>query len=111
VKTGEGDRAQRSGSDVRHPIERKGMRAAQRTVLKRIVGLLGGKIQLGMIAQHPVERTVHVWDKPHVITVYQKSKCVWIAVGDYMGERIEVKGSSASSAAKWWADAARFKGN
>ncbi len=79
--------------------------------MKRIVGLLGGKIQLGMIAQHPVERTVHVWDKPHVITVYQKSKCVWIAVGDYMGERIEVKGSSASSAAKWWADAARFKGN
>jgi hypothetical protein len=57
------------------------------------------------------EMTVKVWDKPHIITVYQKSKTVWIAVGEYMGRRIEVKGSSASSAAKWWAEAARYHGN
>jgi hypothetical protein len=57
------------------------------------------------------DRTVHVWAIPHVITVYQKSKTVWVAVGEYMGERIEVKGSSANVAAKYWVDAARFRGN
>ena len=56
------------------------------------------------------ERTVYVVTIPHVITVYQKSKTVWVAVGDYMGERIEVQGSSANVAANW-VDAARFRGN
>jgi hypothetical protein len=56
------------------------------------------------------ERTVHVWAIPHVVTVYQKSKTVWAAVGDYMGERIEVEGSSANVTAKW-VEAARFRGN
>ena len=57
------------------------------------------------------ERTVYVWAIPHVIAVYQKSKTVWVAVGDYMGERIEVQGSSANVAAKYWVDAARFRDN
>jgi hypothetical protein len=39
-----------------------------------------------------------VWDKPYEISVYQKSKSVWIAVGEYMGERLETKGSSKSAA-------------
>jgi hypothetical protein len=56
------------------------------------------------------ERTVHVWAIPHVITVYQKSKTVWVAVGDYMGERIEVEASSANVTAKW-VEAARFRDN
>lgn len=64
-----------------------------------------------MSFRQPVERTVHVWDVAHFITVYQKSKSVWIAVGDYMGKPIEVKGSSASSAASAWANATRFMGN
>jgi hypothetical protein len=54
------------------------------------------------------ERTVHVWAVPHVITVHQKSGTVWLAVGNYRGERIEVEGSSADVAAKW-VEAARFK--
>jgi hypothetical protein len=57
------------------------------------------------------KQTVRVWDETQEITVYQKSKSVWIAVGDYMGERLEVKASSASSAGKHWHDAARYKGN
>jgi hypothetical protein len=57
------------------------------------------------------ERVVEVWGKRHTITVYQKSKSVWVAVGEYMGKRIEEKGSSASSAAKHWAETARFWGN
>lgn len=55
--------------------------------------------------------TVKVWDEPHEITVYQKSKSVWVAVGEYMGERLETKGSSESSAAAHWRDAANYKGN
>jgi hypothetical protein len=37
-------------------------------------------------------------------------KTVWAAVGDYMGERIEVEGSSANVTAKW-VEAARFRDN
>ncbi len=57
------------------------------------------------------KRTVYVWEKPQEISVYQKSKTVWIAVGEYMGERIEVKDWSESTAIARWRKAARFKGN
>jgi hypothetical protein len=57
------------------------------------------------------ERTVYVNAIPHQITIARKSKTVWVAVGDYRGERIEVKGSSADIAAKYWADAARVRDN
>jgi hypothetical protein len=56
------------------------------------------------------KRTVYVSAIPHVISVHQKSKTVWVAVGDYMGERIEVEGSSANVTAKW-VEAARFSDN
>ena len=56
------------------------------------------------------KRTVHVWAIPHVISVYQKSKTVWVAIGDYMGERIEIEGSSANVTAKW-VEAARLRDN
>jgi hypothetical protein len=54
---------------------------------------------------------VEVWGKSHSISVYQKSKSVWIAVGDYMGERLEAQGRSESTAANRWREAARYKGN
>ena len=57
------------------------------------------------------ERTVYIYAIPHKVTVAQKSKTVWEAVGDYKGERIEVKGSSANIAAKYWAIAARVRDN
>lgn len=56
------------------------------------------------------ERTVLVWDKPQKVTVYQKSKSVWIAVGEYMGQRVETKDSSEGSALKRWAEAAKYRG-
>ena len=55
--------------------------------------------------------TVYVWEKPQVISVYQKSKTVWIAAGEYMGKQIEVKDRSKSSAIACWREAARFRGN
>jgi hypothetical protein len=60
------------------------------------------------MARQAYKRTVYVWAIPHVITVHQKSKAVWAAVGDYRGERIEIAGSSANVTAKW-VEAARFK--
>jgi hypothetical protein len=59
------------------------------------------------MAQHIVK----VWDKPHTVAVDQKSKSVWIAVGDYMGEQITVQDRSESTALKRWREAARYKGN
>jgi hypothetical protein len=40
-----------------------------------------------MTAGPVYEHTVYVWEVAHVITVYQKSKSVWIAIGDYVGSR------------------------
>lgn len=57
------------------------------------------------------QHTVKVWDSDYVVDVHQKSKSVWIAVGEYKGERIEVKGRSEYSALKGWREAARYKGN
>jgi hypothetical protein len=51
--------------------------------------------------------TVIVGDEPCVVRVHQKTKRVWIAVGDYMGERIEAKGSGRNSALAAWRQAAR----
>ncbi|SBV53149.1 hypothetical protein XBLMG947_3955 [Xanthomonas bromi] len=56
------------------------------------------------------EHTVQVWNQPQQITVYQKSKSVWIAVGTYMGERVDVKGRTESQAIGSWREAARYRG-
>jgi hypothetical protein len=58
-----------------------------------------------------VEVTVTVWNRQYEISVYQKSKSVWVAVGDYEGQRIEVKGRSQFRAVASWREAARYKGN
>jgi len=57
------------------------------------------------------ERTVLLFDTPCTITIFHPSKTVWVAVGDYKGERMEVKGPSANTAAKNWVDEAHFRGN
>ena len=56
------------------------------------------------------ERTVLLYDAPCTITIFHPSKTVWVAIGDYMGKRIEVKGSSGNVATKYWIDAARSRG-
>jgi len=55
------------------------------------------------------KREVYLGTELHVIEVYQRTKSFWIAVGEYRGERIEVKSTSASAAEKHWLGAARFK--
>jgi hypothetical protein len=56
------------------------------------------------------EHKVEVWGQPQLVTVYQKSKSVWVAIGQYMGERIEVKGRSETQAIGQWREAARYRG-
>lgn len=58
-----------------------------------------------------IKQVVNVWGKPYEITVYQKSKSVWEAVGEYMGETIRTKDRSSSTATKRWQEAAKYKGN
>jgi hypothetical protein len=57
------------------------------------------------------ERVVHVRDMRHTVSISQMSKTRWAAIGDYMGKRVEVVGTSATNAARRWAAAARLKGN
>lgn len=58
-----------------------------------------------------MDHTVSVWNKSYAISVYQKSKTVWIAVGDYEGHRIEVKGRTQTQVVASWREAARYRGN
>lgn len=57
-----------------------------------------------------MQTKVSVWGKNIEISVYAKSKSVWIAIGEYMGETIEVKRGTQGAAVKGWVDAARYKG-
>ena len=53
---------------------------------------------------------VRVHDKHYFVKISPASKKAWVAVGDYMGRRIEVVGSSETNAARRWVAAARCKG-
>jgi hypothetical protein len=57
------------------------------------------------------ERTVRVWDKPFVVDVEEVSKTVWIVAGEYMGQRFESTGRTASEAVAHSRRWARDKGN
>jgi hypothetical protein len=57
------------------------------------------------------DHKVEVWGKTETVTTYQKSPSVWIAVGKYMGEHLEIKSRTESQAIKHWHDAAKYRGN
>jgi hypothetical protein len=57
-----------------------------------------------------MEHTILVWNTQVKVAVHQNSKTVWIAVGEYMGERIEVKARTESQALAHWREAARYRG-
>lgn len=60
-----------------------------------------------------MKRFIKPWvnDEPCEVTIVQKSKSVWIAVGQYMGKEVRVQGRTANNAAALWRDAAHYKGN
>lgn len=46
---------------------------------------------------------VQVGDQTCIVCVRQKSDSVWVATGELMGQRIEVKaGSQTAAIASWW---------
>jgi hypothetical protein len=57
------------------------------------------------------DHKVTVWSQSHTVTVYQKSKSVWIAVGTYMDEMKEIQGRRAATALSAWKNWATYKGN
>ncbi|MBY5812902.1 hypothetical protein [Rhizobium leguminosarum] len=57
------------------------------------------------------DHKVEVWGRMVEVSIHQSSKSVWVAVGEYMGQRVEVKGRSSGAALSLWKDAARYKGN
>lgn len=57
-----------------------------------------------------MERTVLVWDRPHKVQVYQKSKAVWVATGDYMGRNLLTTDRTAEYALRRWKEAATARG-
>jgi len=61
------------------------------------------------MAQHFVK----VWEgeEPCEITVVQKSKSVWIAVGQHMGKEVRVQGRTEGNAISKWRDAAHYRSN
>jgi hypothetical protein len=58
-----------------------------------------------------MERTVNIRDNPNTVSVYRKSKTVWIAVGDYVGRHIEIRDQTEGAALNRWREAAEYKGN
>jgi hypothetical protein len=57
------------------------------------------------------EHAVTVHETPCTLIVYQRSRSVWVAVGFYMDERIEIRDSRESTAIKRWIDEAMVKGS
>jgi hypothetical protein len=100
------------GIDCLRPLKSwSDLRGMPRDITGDLAPVIGSPITQDDLemTRHVYQRTVYVGAIPHVITVTQKARTVWVAVGDYRGERIEVKGSSADVAMKDWADAARIK--
>jgi hypothetical protein len=58
-----------------------------------------------------MKHRVIVWDQPLMVDVYQKSKSVWVASGDYMGQHLSTQDRSQATALKRWAEAAKYRGN
>ncbi len=54
--------------------------------------------------------TIKVWGEPFEIDVSQDPKGGWIAIGEYRGERIQVRGDSAGSAISLWRNVAEYQG-
>jgi hypothetical protein len=54
------------------------------------------------------KRSVLVSGKPCEITVYRKSKSVWVASGEHNGRTFDVKRSSLTAAESAWAAGAEY---
>ncbi|WP_242771600.1 hypothetical protein [Sphingopyxis sp. YF1] len=52
---------------------------------------------------------VYVGGRPHDVSTYQRRKTVWVASGEYDGERLIQEGRSETSALRAWEDIADYR--
>ena len=57
------------------------------------------------------EHAVIVGNARLTVTVYRKSKRVWVAVGDHLGDPLRVQDRSEGAAIKRWCEAATHTGS
>lgn len=57
------------------------------------------------------EHTVLVLNRSYTVTVHQRAKNRFVAVGDYNGKRIEALDQSAGAALKRWRESAIYRGS
>jgi len=55
------------------------------------------------------EHTIDVCGCAYRIQVYRVAKNIWIAAGEYLGEHLRTRGSSAARATSAWRKAAEFR--
>jgi hypothetical protein len=58
-----------------------------------------------------MKHTVSVLGRSYTVTVDQKSQSIWVAVGGFMGERLEAQGRNEATALERWYEKARHVGN
>jgi hypothetical protein len=56
-----------------------------------------------------MERTVTVWGKPHTVGVKQASRTAFTAFGQFQGEMLLARGSSAAAALAAWSASAKSR--
>jgi hypothetical protein len=55
------------------------------------------------------EHKVQVLGKSYIVAIRRKSKTVWIATGQYMGQAIEARGRNEDLAASAWRSASSYR--
>src|SRR5262245_33507451 len=55
------------------------------------------------------ERKVYGGSTGHTISIRRQSAAVWVAAGEYMGERLETRGPTQGAAVRLWIRVARHK--
>jgi hypothetical protein len=55
------------------------------------------------------ERKICVWNAVHAITILKQSPTAWVAIGEYMGQRLEVKEPPQGAAVRLCIRVAHYK--
>jgi len=58
-----------------------------------------------------LKQSIEIRDQRCAIEVHRMGKTVWLAVGEYVGQRVRATGTTAQKAAKAWRKVAEFRAN
>jgi hypothetical protein len=56
-----------------------------------------------------MNRTVTVWGKPYAVSVTQSSRTLFVASGEFQGQKLAARGHSAAAALAAWSGSAKSK--